>query len=107
MTLAPSAVHAASGGPAVLDVVATSDLRGAGALLVAVAVVLLGAGVRGRHVDAALGLGAAAYLAYAAGRVLGVVLDGHPGGGVLVAGAVELVLGAACVAALVLGRRRR
>ncbi|UZN04617.1 DUF4345 family protein [Cellulomonas sp. S1-8] len=104
VALVPAAVHAASGGTAVPDVVAHSDLRGAGVLLAVVGVLLLVAGVRGRHVDAALRLGAAAYLAYAAGRVLGIVLDGHPGTGVLVAGAVELVLGAACAVALRRGR---
>lgn len=106
LALAPAAVHAASGGEGALDVVARSDQRGAGVLLAVVGVLLLGAGARGHRVDAALAVGAVAYVAYAAGRVLGRVMDGHPGSGVLVAGVVELAVALVCAAVLRQRRRR-
>jgi hypothetical protein len=45
-------------------------------------------------------LGAALYLGYGVGRVVSTLVDGSPGGSLLGAMAVELLLGLACVSAV-------
>ncbi|WP_456818408.1 DUF4345 domain-containing protein [Cellulomonas sp. URHB0016] len=95
--LAPEALRAATGGAQVTDVAVLSDLRGATASVLAAGLFLLLALARPRLASAALLVGGGAYLSYACGRTVGLLLDGWPGTNVLVAGAVELALGALCV----------
>jgi hypothetical protein len=74
-----------------------SETRAAGALLLAVGVVvLLGAFVPRLARIAALA-GAVGYLATVLARVISLAVDGSPGGSLLFAGAVELALGLACL----------
>lgn len=104
--VAPDAFHAASGVLVGDDVGLLSELRGGSAVILATGLVLLAAVARARLTETALVTGALLYLSYAAGRTVGLVADGRPGSGLLVAGAVELALGIACAVTLVRRRAR-
>lgn len=94
--LAPVAFHQASGTEVGGDASLLSETRAAGGGLLAVGVfLLLGASVD-RFAATAAGVGAVGYLAYGLSRLLGIALDGMPASGLVVATAVELVLGSAC-----------
>ncbi|WP_449065044.1 DUF4345 domain-containing protein [Planomonospora algeriensis] len=82
-----------------------SEVRAAGgALLASGVLIMLGAFVPRLAFTAAL-LGTVTYLGYGLSRVLSIALDGTPGRGLVLAAAVETVLGLACALALVLHRR--
>ncbi|WP_447003490.1 DUF4345 domain-containing protein [Saccharothrix isguenensis] len=104
---APVAFHAvngidAAGGPSVL-----SELRAAGGgLLAAGSVVLSGAFVPRLTATAAV-LGALVHLSYGLSRLLGMAVDGMPAAGLVLATAVELLLGVACARVLHLLRRTK
>lgn|GEM_PF-549041 len=105
--VAPEAFHTANGGAPVADVTVLSELRAAGAGVLAVGALLVAAVARPRLTGTALLVGGGLYLAYGGARVVGLVVDGSPGTGLLVAGAVELALGALCVGTWWRARGRR
>jgi hypothetical protein len=104
--VAPVAFRSGFGIDLAGDVALANETRAAGGGLAAVgAVVLLGTVARALTLAAAV-LGALVFGAYGVARLLSLALDGRPDSGLLVAGAVELVLAAGC-AAVLLGLRRR
>ncbi|WP_159066897.1 DUF4345 family protein [Cellulomonas timonensis] len=94
--VAPDGFHEASGVVAGDDAGLRSELRAGSAVVLATGLLLLAAVARARLTRPALLAGALVYLSYVAGRTSGLVVDGWPGGGLAVAGVVELALGVAC-----------
>lgn len=94
--LAPDAFHEASGVVVGGDAGLRSELRAGSAVVLATGLLLLAAVPRPRLTRPALLAGGLLYLSYAVGRTIGLVVDGPSGGGLAVAGAVELALGVAC-----------
>jgi hypothetical protein len=74
-----------------------SETRAAGALLLAVGVVVLLGAFVPRLARIAAAAGAAGYLATVLARLISLAVDGSPGGSLLFAGVVELALGLACL----------
>ena len=86
------------------DISLINELKApAGMLLVAGAFMLVAVFVR-NLVDTAMLLGAMVYLSYAAARFASMWLDGMPAPGLVQAAALEVVIGLACLAALMLRR---
>ncbi|WP_456787112.1 DUF4345 domain-containing protein [Cellulomonas sp. P5_C5] len=79
---------------------ALSERRAPGAGLLVIGALLVAGAFVARLRFTALLVGALVYLAYGLARVLSLVADGRPSDGLLVAGVVELALGAACLVAL-------
>ncbi len=77
-----------------------SETRAAGAGLLAMAGFMLAGLVRPALARLSLAIAAAVYLAYGAGRLLSLWLDGDPGQGLLVAALIEFGVGLACLVAL-------
>jgi hypothetical protein len=103
--LAPVAFHWANGIELTENASLLSELRAPGGALVAAgALIILGAFVA-RLAFTAAAVGALLYLGYGLARVLSIVVDGAPAGGLIVGMAVELALGVAC--AFILGSLRR
>ncbi|GAA0825443.1 DUF4345 domain-containing protein [Streptosporangium amethystogenes subsp. fukuiense] len=103
---APAAFHGANGIELGSDAGLLSETRAAGgALLAAGALILLGAFVA-RLAFTATVVGAATYLAYGLSRLLSIALDGIPASGLVLAAALELIIGLACAFALVRDRRQ-
>lgn len=94
----PATFHEAVGVTAPPSVDAASETRAAGALLLALGAYVVRGGVVPTRAHAAAGWGAVAFLAYATGRLLGLVADGRPGAGLVQAAAIEAALGLACLA---------
>jgi uncharacterized membrane protein HdeD (DUF308 family) len=82
------------------DPSALSERRAPGAALLATGGLLVVGAFVTRLRTPALLVGALLYLAYGAARLLSLVLDGRPDDGLLLAGAVELALGAGLLAVL-------
>lgn len=82
-----------------------SELRAPGANLAALGALIAAGAVWRRWAPAAAILGAAVFLAFAAGRGLSMALDGMPSDALLAAALIELVIGALCL--LVLAQERR
>nr|WP_319385495.1 DUF4345 domain-containing protein [uncultured Roseibium sp.] len=105
ITLAPDAFYASYGIvlPAGADF--HSEVRAPGANLALLgALIFLGA-LKADWTRFSAMLGTALFLAYAAGRMVSIVLDGMPSDAILLALAIELVVGGLC--ALSLRRARR
>jgi hypothetical protein len=97
----PDSFHRASGIDLGGDISLRNEIRAAGGALLAVGVfVLLGAFVASLARTAAL-VAALVYLSYGAGRLLSFAMDGRPAGNLVLAAAVELLIGLACVHTLV------
>ncbi|WP_437537650.1 DUF4345 domain-containing protein [Sorangium sp. So ce726] len=104
--VAPVAFHASSGISLGESSSLLSETRAVGgSLLGAGAVILLGAFVSRLAFTASV-LGAVMYLSYGLSRLLSMAVDGMPAQELVLATAVELILGLLCVAALVAHRRR-
>lgn len=98
--VAPVPFHEANGiegtGVALLN-----ETRGTGGGLFGAGLIVLAGAVRRRLATTAALIGATVYLGYGLGRLVSVAVDGSPGGGLLVAAAVEITLGLACLLPLV------
>ncbi|MEU0478305.1 DUF4345 domain-containing protein [Streptosporangium sp. NPDC006013] len=98
---APAAFHGTNGIELGSDAGLLSETRAAGgALLAAGVLVVLGAFVA-RLAFTATVVGAATYLAYGLSRLLSIALDGIPASGLVLAAALEIIIGLACVFVLV------
>lgn len=96
----PAQFHASNGIVLGTDANQLSEVRApGGALLVLGAMMLVGVFVRSFTL-ASTSIASAVYLAYGAARLLSIGLDGMPGLGLVVATAVELLLGVLCAIAL-------
>ena len=100
LLLAPVAFSESNGIMLGADPSALSERRAPGAALLVTGFLLLAGAFVARLRTAALLIGALLYLAYGAARLLSLVLDGRPADGLLLAGAVELALGAGLLAVL-------
>jgi hypothetical protein len=103
IALAPRAFYAGYGVALGSDPSLLSELRAPGAALAMLGAAILAGLARPAMARASLALGALVFLAYAAGRLVGLALDGPPARGLIEAIAIELAVGALCLAAL---RRR-
>ncbi|GEK21874.1 DUF4345 domain-containing protein [Cellulomonas xylanilytica] len=99
--LTPVAFSASYGVVLGSDADALSERRAPGAGLLVIGGLLVAGAFVARLRFTALLAGTLVYLAYGLARVLSLVLDGRPTDGLLVAGVVELAIGAACLGALV------
>ena len=100
LVLTPQAFYATNGivlGP---DANLLSEVRAPGANLLALGVLMfVGAFVAGLT-RSATAVGALVYLSYGTGRLVSWALDGNPGDGLLVAMAIEIVMGMLCLVTL-------
>jgi len=78
-----------------------SDIHGLGALIVSSGVLIALGALVPRFAFVSALVGAVAYLSYVAARLLSLAVDGQPGPSVLGALAAELLLGLACLFALI------
>jgi hypothetical protein len=101
---APIAFHSLNGIALGDDTSLLSEIRAPGGALLTMGLFMLAGLMRARLVGSSLGVGAAIFLSYGLSRCLAVALDGWPEGGLVVAAAFELLIGALCVFGL-LGRR--
>ncbi|MEM7248172.1 MAG: DUF4345 domain-containing protein [Acidobacteriota bacterium] len=93
----PTAFHASYGTTLGSDANLLSEIRAPGGALLALGcLMLIGAFVRS-FTFASTSIAAAVYLSYGLSRLLSLGLDGMPDSGLLVAAALELGLGSACV----------
>lgn len=100
LALAPVAFSESYGMVLGADPTALSERRAPGAALLATGALLVAGAFVARLRTPALLVGSLVYLAYGAARLLSLGLDGRPDDGLLLAGAVELALGAALLAVL-------
>lgn len=103
IAVAPRAFYAGYGIALDPDPSLLSELRAPGAALATLGATILAGLARPAMARASLALGALVFFAYAAGRFIGLALDGPPAGGMIEATAIELAIGALCVVVL---RRR-
>lgn len=100
ITLAPAAFYASNGVALGADPSLLSELRAPGASLAAIGALIFAGAVRPSLTRRAALLGAVVFLAYAAGRIVSMLLDGLPSEPLLWATAVELAIGGLCLSAL-------
>ncbi len=81
-----------------------SELRAPGANLAALGILILAGFARPAMARTSLMVAGVVFLAFAAGRMIGLVLDGMPSPGILVALLVELAIGLLCAMAFILNR---
>ncbi|WP_238012465.1 DUF4345 domain-containing protein [Dactylosporangium sp. AC04546] len=103
--LLPVSFRASYGIDAAGDLSLLNETRAFGGGLLAVGVAIAWGGFTRTLAAPAALLGTAVYGAYGLSRLLSLATDGRPDGGLLLAGAVELLLAAAC--ATVVPRARR
>ncbi|PWJ20344.1 DUF4345 domain-containing protein [Jannaschia seohaensis] len=97
--LAPHAFYASYGIALGPDPSLLSELRAPGAGLAGIGAVMLAGLVRPVLRQAAVVAALTVFLAFPAGRVLGILADGAPSGGILVALVLELAIAALCLVA--------
>ncbi len=104
ITLAPHAFYASYGITLGQDPNLLSELRAPGAGLAVFGAIILAGIVRVAMTPIALAVALTVYLAFPAGRIVGVVIDGMPSGSVIGAFAVEVIIACLLLAAF---RQRR
>ena len=104
ITLAPHAFYASYGITLGQDTNLLSELRAPGAGLAALGAIMLAGVVRAALAPTALVVALAVYLAFPAGRILGLALDGPPSGSILGALGAEIIIAALLLTAF---RQRR
>lgn len=98
--LTPVAFHASSGIVLEPDASLLSEVRAPGGALLALSPLVAVGALRPRWAETSTLLGAVVFLAYGSSRLIGIALDGVPAPSLLVACAIELLLGFACLVAL-------
>ena len=76
-----------------------NELKAPMGLLLVAGVVMLAALFREEMLLLALGIGGAVFLSYGAARFLSMLIDGMPGGSLVTAAWIEVIIGVMCVAA--------
>lgn len=99
IAVAPRAFYAGYGVALGADPSLLSELRASGAALAVLGAAILAGLALPAMARAVLALGAAVFLAYAAGRIIGLALDGPPSPGLIEALAIETAIGALCLVA--------
>lgn len=97
ITAIPHAFYASYGIALGPDPSLLSELRAPGAGLAAFGAVMLAGLVRSSLRDLALAAALLVFLAFPAGRIVGLVLDGMPSAGIIAALVFELVVAALCL----------
>lgn len=82
-----------------------NELRASGGSLLILGFLILAGVIYARFTLASTLLAAAMFLAYGATRLLSLSLDGRPDGDLVTAMIVELLIGAACLSALIVARK--
>ncbi|MFV2103743.1 DUF4345 domain-containing protein [Micromonospora sp. LOL_024] len=98
--LAPESFHSTNGIDLGGDSSLLSEARAAGGALLSLGVLIMAGAFVARLTFTSSLSGALVHLSYAFARLLSLVLDGRPATGLILAAAVELLLGLACVAVL-------
>jgi len=101
----PHVIYADGGMPD--NLMAVSDIRSAGSLLLTLGVCVFAAGLRLIPVRFALIVSAITFLSYGMGRVLSVGLDGFSGSSIFAIAGLEWALGIAALGALFVLRSNR
>ena len=96
----PHAFYASYGIALGTDPSLLSELRAPAANLAALGAVILAGVVRPAWAQVSTAIAVTVFLAFPAGRLLSLIVDGMPSGSVLGALAIEVAIGALCVAAL-------
>lgn len=104
ITLAPHAFYASYGITLGQDTNLLSELRAPGAGLAAFGAIMLAGVVRAALAPTSLVVALAVYLAFPAGRIVGLALDGTPSGSILGALGAEIIIAALLLTAF---RQRR
>ena len=98
LLFAPATLHASYGITYAPDPSLMSELRAPGGALLAMGLLILSGLFRQAISGVSLVIGAAVFLPWGGARLLSIGLDGWPDGGLVWAAAIELVIGAACLA---------
>lgn len=96
---APQAFYAGYGIAIANDANMLSELRAPGAGLAALGMIMLAGIMRPQATPFSVMAALVVYLGFPVGRIVGLIADGVPGGSVLGALAIELVIAGLCVAA--------
>ena len=99
ITLAPHAFYASYGITLGQDPNLLNELRAPGAGLAVFGALMLAGIVRAAMAPIALAVALTVYLAFPAGRIVGIVMDGMPSGSVIGALAFEIIIAALLLAA--------
>ena len=99
ITLAPHAFYASYGITLGQDPNLLNELRAPGAGLAVFGALMLAGIVRAAMAPIALAVALTVYLAFPLGRIVGIVVDGMPSGGVIGALAFEIIIAALLLAA--------
>jgi hypothetical protein len=97
--IAPHAFYAGYGVTLGEDANLLSELRAPAANLAALAIVMLVGIFRSGFAPVSMAVATTVFLAFPAGRIAGLLMDGVPSAGVLAAFAIEVVIGIVCVTA--------
>ena len=99
ITLAPHAFYASYGITLGQDPNLLNELRAPGAGLAVFGALMLAGIVRTAMAPIALAVALTVYLAFPAGRIVGIVVDGMPSGSVIGALAIEIIIASLLIAA--------
>ena len=99
ITLAPHAFYASYGITIGQDPNLLSELRAPGAGLAAFGAIMLVGAIRTTMAPTAIAVALTIFLAFPAGRIIGIAIDGMPSGSVIGALLIELAIGVLLVAA--------
>ena len=102
--LAPQAFYAGYGIDLGTSIDLLSELRAPGANLGALGVLMLAGLFRPAIARFSLTVSVVVFLAFATGRTVGLLVDGVPSNGIVIALVIELAIGCLCLAMLVAGR---
>lgn len=100
ITVAPRIFYAGYGIELGANAALLSELRAPGASLASLGAVIFAGAVRPGMVGVSAALGAIVFLAFATGRIIGIAVDGWPGGGILAALVIEMAMGLLCLLAM-------
>lgn len=100
IALDPSTFYASYGIKLAASPDLLSELRAPGMNLAALGALILAGAIRSGMARTAAMLGATVFLAYAGGRVIGILCDGMPSEMIFTAMLIELVIGGACLGVL-------
>lgn len=103
----PVAFHAFNGLELAADTDLLSEIRAPGATLAVLGALILAGAFNSAWTRLSATLGAILFLAYGAGRLIGLALDGPPSDGLLAAMVLELGFGVLCAAVAWPARRER
>lgn len=104
--VAPAAFHASYGTDLGTNANLLSEIRAPGGALLVLGILMLVGAFTPTFTLASTAIAAAVYLAYGVSRLVSIGLDGMPGEGLLIATAIELVIGVGAAVTLARTSRR-